>query len=175
MNRTKHRLADARLADARLADARLADGVYWFHIIFILVLLLGILWPNPEWCTIMLTLLVMATILYFVFDGCALDKYEQYFRGKTSKDKFVKRAIKGMGIDLSKRGWWYVGACRNALIVALMIGYATIIIGAEKDVNKLVAIATVTAIVTIMFCATAPARRSRRARRSTARAEYQTS
>jgi hypothetical protein len=91
MNRTKHRLADARLADARLADARLADarladarladGVYWFHIIFILVLLLGILWPNPEWCTIMLTLLVMATILYFVFDGCALDKYEQYFRG----------------------------------------------------------------------------------------------
>ncbi len=128
------------------------------------------MWPNPAWCTIMLTLLVMATILYFVFDGCALDKYEQYFRGKASKDKFFKRVIKGMGIDLSKRGWWYVGTCGNAFIVALMIGYATIIIGAsEKNTNGLVAIAVVTAIVTIMFCATAPARRA------TARAEYQTS
>ena len=77
---------------------RLANIVYIFHLVVLILLLVGFLLPIPLFWVISVTVILTCVVCFEITGGCALSRYEYYFLGKKGKNKFIKRVLEEFGV-----------------------------------------------------------------------------
>ena len=143
---------------SRPHNVELANFIYFLHGLFLVVLVAGFVIPNsPVWWVVLATILFLAPIMFFWCGGCAIDKYEIYFRGEKPKKSFFKRVFANFGLEMSPFFWkWVFNVIKIMLVVLSLKCYADRIGTSAMERSAIVKIAFVTAIATLAACLTAP-------------------